>query len=524
MLLMEDRITRLKMLTTSFDEKQVIDRILEVKGIINAEFSNENEEMILSYSIIPQASEYDVMVAVMNLLETEFQIENEMYFDEDSAVEVEEQEDNSYYDEQENVDFEEEIEETEEEQAEDNGVMSKNDRIFEFGQFCFSLVALIIGYFLSKTQKASRFSDYVLIVAYSISAYESVFEGVKLIIKRNYFNTKITLFVASLLTVILGDTVTATVIMLLNTVFENISAYIYNKYNLDEKKLFLAKNYFGVEDNKSTCEQKIIKFSKYYTPVLLVLTVLLIFVMPIFNDIYKVGLSIWAKRAVVILFFAKLDNLLLPLKLSLLFTKTRLEKEEISVEDNKILEEVSKVQTVIYSDKSVFLNNGSIIPESKGAVLETFDSGVKNQILLSQDNKEQTSAFRKEICLNKSVSGLSNESKIEEIKNIAENKIIVVAENEDYSNLGTTLIVGETDKTADIKAKKLSSIPTVIKLAKRTFKTIKSGLITNIIVSVVFLALSLSGIYGNLFVYGLVSGLLSLILLAISYINSLKVY
>ena len=82
---MELRVQSLKITTKIDVEFSVIENeILNIKGIVDSKIKPSGESYILTYALDNWASEYDSMVSIMELLASEFSLESEPLFNEDT--------------------------------------------------------------------------------------------------------------------------------------------------------------------------------------------------------------------------------------------------------------------------------------------------------------------------------------------------------------------------------------------------------------------------------------------------------
>lgn len=186
----------------------------------------------------------------------------------------------------------------------------------------------------------------------------------------------------------------------------------------------------------------------------------------------------------------------------------------------------------------VIILNDKIRDKAKGAILELYDAGVENTVMLTGDNKEYAVKIRKELQMKQSVSNLLPQDKVNEIESlISQNKHKKVAFVGDGINdapsltradigiamggIGSDLSIDSADVV--ISNDDLSKIPFLIKIAKRTNKIAKQNIIVSLLVKLIIGVLALVGLSTSLYLaIGADVGILILAILN-SMRNRLKV-
>ena len=194
---MDVRVKSLKIINSVIENKEEIESsILNIKGVVDAKINELGSDFKLDYALDNWASDYDVMVSIMELLENDYSLESEPYFDEDEDIVIESKEDNEYY-------YEDHVEEDEEEyEHEEHGCSCHNhshhhahgefvntpkSKLIELGV---SLGIFIIGLILSFVDKTKQIAPYIMVVAYSVAGYETLFEGLIGLFRKDFFNEK----------------------------------------------------------------------------------------------------------------------------------------------------------------------------------------------------------------------------------------------------------------------------------------------------------------------------------------------
>jgi Cd2+/Zn2+-exporting ATPase len=147
-----------------------------------------------------------------------------------------------------------------------------------------------------------------------------------------------------------------------------------------------------------------------------------------------------------------------------------------------------------------------------GAIMELYDAGVNNTVMLTGDNKEYAVAIRKQLNMRQSVSELLPQNKVEEVENLTNNGQVKVAYVGDGINdapvlaradvgfamggLGSDLAIENADVV--ITDDDLSKIPFALKLAKRTNSIAKRNVVLSILVKAVIMLLSVFGLTSSI--------------------------
>ena len=257
---MDVRVKSLKIINSVIENKEEIESsILNIKGVVDAKINELGSDFKLDYALDNWASDYDVMVSIMELLENDYSLESEPYFDEDEDIVIESKEDNEYY-------YEDHVEEDEEEhEHEEHGCSCHNhshhhahgefvntpkSKLIELGV---SLGIFIIGLILSFVDKTKQIAPYIMVVAYSVAGYETLFEGLIGLFRKDFFNEKMLMTIASVAALLLGETAEAYGIMLLfalgelfeHAALDNSSKVIDNLKESCPKMVTVLKN--GIE-------------------------------------------------------------------------------------------------------------------------------------------------------------------------------------------------------------------------------------------------------------------------------------
>ena len=157
--------------------------------------------------------------------------------------------------------------------------------------------------------------------------------------------------------------------------------------------------------------------------------------------------------------------------------------------------------------------NDKVRKTARGAILELYDAGVSDTVMLTGDNKEYAVAVRKQLGMNKSVSELLPEDKVRELEEImANSKKSSVAFVGDGVNdapvitradvgiamggVGSDVVISSADVI--LTTDDLSKIPYLIKLSKRTASIAKQNLVISLVVKFAVMILGAFGISTSL--------------------------
>lgn len=271
---MDVRVKSLKILSSSLENvKEVEESILNVKGVVDCKIDKVNDGFKLNYALDNWASDYDVMVSIMELLEGEYSLESEPYFEEDEEIEINRKETEELFD----IDDEDDEEDCEHghchchdhehedsrheehnhghshigcgchEHSHSEFENSPKSKIIELG---ISLIVFIVGVILSNIDATKVVAPYIMVVAYSVAGYETLFNGIIGIFKKKFFSESLLMTIASVAALFLGETAEAYGIMLLYAIGElfehvaldNSSKVIENLKNSCPKTVRLLKD------------------------------------------------------------------------------------------------------------------------------------------------------------------------------------------------------------------------------------------------------------------------------------------
>ena len=157
--------------------------------------------------------------------------------------------------------------------------------------------------------------------------------------------------------------------------------------------------------------------------------------------------------------------------------------------------------------------NDTIRKTARGAILELYDSGVTDTVMLTGDNKDYAVAVRKQIKMNKSVSELLPQDKVHELEEIINSKqkttVAFVGDGVNdapvitradvgiaMGGIGSDAVISSSDVI--LTTDDLSKVPYLIKLAKRTSKIAKQNLVVSLLVKFAVMIISVLGLSSSL--------------------------
>ena len=110
---------------------------------------------------------------------------------------------------------------------------------------------------------------------------------------------------------------------------------------------------------KSKKESFIEKFSKWYTPTVVMLALILAFIPPIFSESYKLGLTVWGKRGIMLLCVSCPCALIISVPLAYFCGVGLTAKNGVLVKSTNTLEKLASCDTIVF-DKTGTLTKGEL--------------------------------------------------------------------------------------------------------------------------------------------------------------------
>ena len=272
--------------------------------------------------------------------------------------------------------------------------------------------------------------------------------------------------------------------------------------------------------------------SKIYLPVLLIVCLLLAFLPPIAFDDYSAGLARWGYTATIIA--ALCSSLLLCGSdvIAIIASVVSAKKRNVLPADYPAAEKLVLTDEVYVDRESVLSDGNGMKEDCRGASLELKDFGKKMVMVSSLPDKDCV-----EICSEQSIpeyyADKNDARKVEIMDNALKNGKAVVLSEDKLKAYGLTqengAIIAYANEDSAYKAnatvtdKKVANIPFVVKLAARTMKICKGGMIAGLIVKAVLVVLALCGVAG-LWWAVLADTLVGLIACIAAFLNKWDVY
>lgn len=235
---MDIRVKKINILSKINVEFNLIEEsVLQIKGVIDSKIKVEGNDVLIEYALDSWASDYDVMIKIMDVLEKEYSLDSEPYFEEDDAILYDDEnvENNGeecetsncsdehcdHHDHDEHCDCHDHHHDHDDchnggcccQDGENTG--SIKSKIIELGV---ALGVFIIALILSNIAKTQKVAPYIFVIAYSIAGYEVLFNGISAIFKGKVFSENLLMTIASLCAIILGEVEEAVGIMFLFSV------------------------------------------------------------------------------------------------------------------------------------------------------------------------------------------------------------------------------------------------------------------------------------------------------------------
>ena len=477
---MNEQIKKIK-ITSEVDGAliaEIENSIKNIKGVLDAKFDIETS--VITYVLDMWASDYDVMVLIMNVLGDNYSVESEPYFEEDGEEESEE----IIY-----APSSEETEESEEVEIDEETVKKQDARKeikFKFIEVGLSLLCVIIGLILNGNSKTSHISPYLYTIAFALSSYDFILSTVLNVIKKKINFGSVTLLIALISSLILAVPLGGALLMI---VYTTISTF-YELFKFD----FVEKHGFDF-NLKASAKLNVISGIVYGA--VLFICLFIVFIVPIFLGDYSNNLLVCAEKATAILLvFAVTPSLFyIPLSFALIYAQAVKNGTKIAGEET--YKKLANVKKVAFLGQSVFLNDdGSLKENALGSVMELYDAKIEETVLLSKKSKEETSKLRKELSIIKSVSNLSDSQKNDEV--IALNGGVLAVGNL-KTNASVTLSLSEKpDFDVCVIDGNLKKIPFVIKLCKRFKSIVIQNAVLSLLTKIVVATLCGFGVITNL--------------------------
>lgn len=455
-------------INSNISDEQII-KIIKTVSAFEGVISVQIDDNILRYDISEWASDYDIMVEIMEVLEKDG-LDSEPLFAGGEEFKVSHEHDHDHG--HERCDCHDHHHEHDHERCDchdhvhtglscscgndHSELKDKKERKFKLVELSISVLVMIVGIILSFIPETKKIADYVFVVAYAIAGYEVVINGIISLCKLKPFNENTLMAISSIAAILLGEVVEAVGIMLLfqagelfehsaissaESIIEKIKSYrqykvvkigeggietvvspdavkvgdivvlragdknsldgeivegscdfdtqiitgesLYRNLQVGDEvlggficingvvKLKVTKSYTDsavntiaktIEEsvkNKTKPEKFLNTFSKWYTPTVVIIALLLAFVTPAFYPLYRTGLYIWGKRAIMLLCVSCPCSLVISVPLAYFIGVANSAKHGVIIKNSAILELLNKTKSVVF-DKTGTLTEGSL--------------------------------------------------------------------------------------------------------------------------------------------------------------------
>lgn len=470
-----DRKNTLIKINSNISNEQIssiIKKVSAFEGVISVSV----EDNVLTYEISEWASDYDIMVEIMNALNNDG-LDSEPLFEGGERLEIISDNEHEHCDcnEHEHVhtglgcscghDHHE--------------LEDKKERKYKFVELSIAVVIMIAGIILGAFPTTKKVADYVLIVAYAIAGYGVVVNGAISLFKLKPFNEYTLMAISSISAIFLGEVVEAVGIMLLfqigelfehsaissaESIIEKLKSYrqdkvtkigeggietkvslnsisvgdvivlkagdknsldgeivegtcdfdtkiitgesVYRSLKVGDSVLggficidgvvkvkvtkpysesavnTIAKTIEESGKNKTKPEKFLNAFSKWYTPTVVIIALLLAFVPPAFYPLYRTGLYVWGKRAVMLLCVSCPCSLVISVPLAYFIGVANSAKHGVIIKNSVSFELLNKTQEVVF-DKTGTLTEG-VLAVSKIVSTKKYQGRVLNLVSLCE--------------------------------------------------------------------------------------------------------------------------------------------
>lgn len=512
--MLERKLVQVKILS---DDKAVIKESVKIAEKVEGVLSASAKDGVISAEIGEWASDYDVMVAIINGVAETLNAEAEPLVDDDMPADFTAEGGDSSGDYAQNYGEETSVEEKPNKKADGEESNPKKDWIFKISEWGAAVVLFVVGLILAGGEKSYKAAPYLQILAFTVAGYEVCFSMLSKIFKKNFFSEEAFITLTAIAAVVLQKYEYAAAFMII---------YGGLQVAIDGVKYFAFKGdlqYF----TEANDDKKVKKISDIYLIVAFALIAAYAFISPAFADGYKAALKLSGGVAVLIAAALCPFSVAAVRALNLAFALKNVDGIGVKANKNAILR-LQKANGVLF-DITAAETNGKPTEDLGGAVLELYDYGVENAELLSSGDKTHASELRKTLNMRKSASMLTADGKIEEIKlnggkrNCA---VYVTAENDGVFGTGAagvTIGLGDADGDVKIADKDVKKIPYIVKLAKRTRKLNIISAVISAVVKAALLALIFTKFTDNAYLVCGLAAASSLVGLVISLVNRTEV-
>lgn len=114
----------------------------------------------------------------------------------------------------------------------------KKDTLFRIGELAVSLILYVASLFFKSTNSVLSVKMILVILSFSVSGYDIVFNAGVEIIKKKFLNGNLIFLLASIALIVLGEPNIATLVIWIFAVAKSVENYSISKYELKKQELF----------------------------------------------------------------------------------------------------------------------------------------------------------------------------------------------------------------------------------------------------------------------------------------------
>lgn len=119
-----------------------------------------------------------------------------------------------------------------------NRTALKKDTLFRIGELTVSLILFIVSLFLKSSNSVLSAKMILVILSFSISGYDVVFNAGVEIVKKKFLNGNLIFLIAAIALIVLGEPTAATLVIWIFAAAKSVENYSNLKYELKKQELF----------------------------------------------------------------------------------------------------------------------------------------------------------------------------------------------------------------------------------------------------------------------------------------------
>lgn len=119
-----------------------------------------------------------------------------------------------------------------------NRTALKKDTLFRIGELTVSLILFIVSLFLKSSNSVLSAKMILVILSFSISGYDVVFNAGVEIVKKKFLNGNLIFLIAAIALIVLGEPTVATLVIWIFAAAKSVENYSNLKYELKKQELF----------------------------------------------------------------------------------------------------------------------------------------------------------------------------------------------------------------------------------------------------------------------------------------------